>query len=666
MKALIQSLILITSLSITLLSGICSAQKPAAVAVAGVKGNWVICGDALPKNFTYRVFRQRENGDWTPVADVKMPAAKEEIKAGLYNAQQSAGLDIIPLDDQRLQSLWERLQADVAKTSPPEIQEDLPLRSATGTAWYDTKAEKGIVYRYKVQMVARGDAGTEALTNTIKYPAEKFVTDIRPSSVKPILSGITVEFEVADRGVMTHCKVLRSYYLRTGFEEIDAEPLFINTSGKTYITFTDHSAAPKVPYTYAILPLDGAGNPGIPSPETKVFNVAENTITPSVHDFRAYSAESQKAIRLGWKLANTKNIVSIDIYKSDSYNGQYHKIAGVAAADTSYTDNNVSPITQYFYTIKLNGDYETSPASPRIPGILKASEPNPLPPLNVDLKQDGNKVILTWKRTKHSTHAYFIYRADGDGPMRQIGSPLVTDSINIKYVDVLPEQHSAGVYRYSVADENTSYVISPKSQPMYAYSEGSSTLPIPYKLTVREGRNHKLMILWADLRNTSGNFSGYRLYRRSGNTPAQPVSGRLLGKNVNVFVDSLPHPAGTYYYSLRTVGADDKSLSSPSLEAGYTFYDEQLLMLSNIKALPSGNAVQLSWNVPIGQDIKEVQVFRAAEGKEPQLLTSVAADNPSYVDTAVTAGTIYYYTFVAKNSKGATSAMTDAVGVHIR
>ena len=640
------------------------AQKLNASAVAGVSGNWVICSDMLPRQLAYQVSRQKDDGAWVTVALVKMPASAQEIKATLYDLQKKAGITI-KIEDDHLQSVWKRITDPVAKTVPPELVDDLPFRAATGTAWYDGSAEKGVSYHYKVQVMNDSRANQQIITNAVKFPAGKFTTDIRPMSVKPLVNGIMVKFEVLDKGQMTHCKILRSYYLRTGYEDINADPIFIGEGGKTFIQFTDETAAPKVPYTYVVVPLDRAGNEGYPSMQTKVFNVAEKSIAPSVYQFRSYADVEKKAIRLGWQLDNPKEVISIDVYKSDTYDGTYRKIAGVSPTDTSYTDFNVNPVTNYFYTIKLNGRYETSPASPRIPAILKASERNPLPPLDAQLTQNGNQVTISWKRTKLHTHAYFIYRADGDGVPKQIGAPLVTDSVNLSFTDKLPETPGAAVYSYRIADENTSYVISPLSPPLYAYSNGTAGLPIPSRVMARGINEHTIRIVWQDMSKHASGFGGYNIYRRTGNGLPLLLNARIIPSQVNLYTDTTCNNPGTYYYSIKSVGADGKQTSSPSLEAGFTMVENTPAMVTNIKALPTSGMVLLNWNNAVGQPVKSTQIFRAVEGKAPELIATLSPDVNTYADKQVTAGTIYYYTFVTNGEGSLKSPQTDPVGAHV-
>ncbi|MCR8556237.1 hypothetical protein KXD93_01205 [Mucilaginibacter sp. BJC16-A38] len=647
---------------------VCNAQAPRAV--AGPKGIWIICGNLLPRDFAYKILRKSDNGEWISVADIVMPTSKEDIQAALINTQRLAKMPFAPLSDTRLEALEKRVIPVVNKESPFEINEDFAMRAAIGTAWYDATADSAKQYEYKVEQIANKKVATEQVTNVVACPGKRFTVQMKPVLVNPSKSGLQVEYEVVDKGSMTHCRIYRSYYLRSGYEEINASPLFVTRGGKLFILFTDKTAVEKIPYSYVVMPVDAAGNTGDQSPEARAFDVPANSIIPSVNNFKTTSVEEKKAIKLSWHLGKTQRITSIDIYKSDKYDGVYNKIASVGTTDTAYFDLDVKPITTYYYTIKLNGIYQTSPFSPQVPGILRASYKNLYPPQNLQLKQNGQLVTLTFNKAENDTRAYYIYRATGRyGKLQQIGQPLITDRPRIAFTDSLPSVKRPTIYTYAVADENTSYAISPKTNPVYAYLSGTVAPPIPHDVFVRKTDANKLQVIWPDMRRESTSIQGYAVYRRyragyGKDSTLVQINKTLIPPSVNQFIDDMISE-GVAYYSVRTVAEDGKTLSSPSLEAGFTVQQDVVANVSNIKAFPGEGAVELRWNNPVGQAIQLIKVYRAEEGKDPVEITTLTADKEAYTDKDVTHGGIYYYSFIVKSINGKTSGVTDPIGIHL-
>ncbi|WEK21417.1 MAG: hypothetical protein P0Y49_09730 [Candidatus Pedobacter colombiensis] len=643
-------------------------------AVPGRAGIWIICGDKLPKGSGYKIMRQKGNAGWIDLAELRMPATVEQVRAELLNVQRIAGLDLAPISQVKLDSLWQRINARTNEFSPPEIQGDYALRSAIGTAWYDATADSLTSYNYKVQLLQKNAPPTEGqITGFTTYPGEKFSTDIKPVLINPSKEGIYAEFEVVDQGKMTHCKVFRGYYMRSGYQEINVSPMFISRNNKLFISFTDKTAVEKVPYTYVLMPFDAVGNTGLQSPEIRAFNVPEKSIVPSVTNFKAISAEKEKAIKLSWKLPATQNITSVDIYKSRTFDGKYQKIASLGSSDSLYLDHLVDPITTYYYTIGLNGVYESSPLSPRVPGVLKASNENRFPPQNLQLRQNGQEVILTFSRMEPDTRAYHIYRARGrEGIFEQLGLPIITDSSRIAFIDTIPATATSEVYAYAVADQNTSYVISPRTEAVYAYTSGSAKLPIPHDVYVRKTDDQKLQVIWPDMRRESATIQGYLLYRHvepldstAKGTAAVLLSQSVIPATVNCYTDSLIEEGNRYFYSIKTVGETLKNSSSPSLEAGYTLYADIPGGLANVKAFGTGDAVELHWDNPMGQELRAIKIFRAEEGKPAVEIASLPANKEAFTDKTVKTGNVYYYSFKVQNSKGKTSMPTTPIGIRL-
>jgi hypothetical protein len=650
-----------------------SAQTNKVSTHAGRKGIWVLCGDQLPKDFTYRILRQKGTESWIKLADLSFPKSKEEVQAEMQNSQLQANLDNVPLSDSKLTSVWQRLTDAVTIQIPNELKTDYSLRKASGNAWFDVTADSVTNYVYKVQMIGKKDEIiAENTSKEVSYPAKPFETNIKPLILKSINGIMVGEFELIDAGIMQTCKVFRSYYLRSGYEEIQGDVFFSVRDNKKIIQITDKTAVAKVPYTYSILPVDAAGNYGLPSPDLKAFNVADNTIIPSVYNFTTTSLEAEKAIKLSWKLKNTKDITAINIFKSATYAGEYRKVASLPATDTVFIDCFARPIETYYYTIRLSGNYEQSPTSPRIPGILKASNANNFPPQNLSLVQDKNTVTLTWNKTENDTRAYYVYRANGrNGKMEQISKLIITDSSAVSYIDTLSANASSSMYTYAVADQNTSYTISPLSEPVFAYSQGVNTLPIPHNVIARID-NKQVQIIWPNMLAESPYIQGYVVYRRAKSIDGKIVetskqlSQNLISATVNNYTDNTTTEGMVYYYSVKTVADDQKTMSSPSLEAGITIQPNKVNEIANVRVFPSGKTVAIKWDNPIGDEIKIIKIIRTTDGKEgAEEIASLTAVQQTFSDTKVTTGSTYYYQLQVENKLGKKSKLTEAVGVKI-
>ncbi|RZL48604.1 MAG: hypothetical protein EOP00_08885 [Pedobacter sp.] len=638
---------------------------------AGKKGIWILCGTQLPKNFTYRILKQKGREEFKLLSELRFPKSKEEIQGEVLSTQQIAGFPVNSLSATRLSLIWQRLNNETSNELPVEMVNDYPLRKAIGTAFYDNATDSLSSYTYKVQIIgSKNEVVSETVSYQSAWPGKKPNPQLLPLSVKSINTSIVGEFAIINLERMYAAKVYRSYYLRTGFEEIQGEPIFTLKDSIPVIQFTDKTAVEKVPYTYVIVPIDAAGNEGGLSPELKLFNIADKTILPSVTNFKATSLENENAIKLSWTLKETKNMISIDIFKSDKYDGKYIKVATIPATDTTYLDGFARPIETYFYTVRINGTYEKSPLSPRIPGILKASKPNFFPPQNLRLIQEKNLVHLTWKRNEDDTRAYYVYRSTKrDNKMEQVGKLIITDSATISYTDTIPATAEAGMYAYAIADQNTSYAISSLTEPVFAYTQGINATPIPHDLVIKEVTNNHLQVLWANMLNESKYFLNYHVYRRAvslDGTKNEPIKQIvILNANQNTFIDSTTVTDMVYHYSIKTV-SDQGIESSPSLETGYTIQSPILNNVGNIRVFSSADKVFIKWDNPINNEIKNIRLIRITEGNEkPNEIALLDFNKQEYTDTDVKKGSSYYYQLQVVDKKGNSSKLSDQVGVKI-
>ncbi len=638
---------------------------------AGKKGIWVLCGTKMPKNFSYRILRQIGREDFKPIAELTSPNAKEKLQGDLIAAQQLAGLPINSVSENRLNLIWQRLNQSVDNELPIEMVSDYPMREAVGTAFFDAVTDSAVSYTYKVQMIGnKNEMLSEVTSYQSSWPGKAPQPQILPLNVRSINTSIVGQFAIIDRERMVTCKVYRSYYLRSGFEEIQGEPIFTQNDSIPVIEFTDKTATGKVPYTYAILPIDAAGNEGALSPELKLFNVADKTIIPSVTNFQTTSVEDKNAIKLSWSLKDTKNMISIDIFKGDKYDGKYIKIATIPGTDTTYFDGAVSPIETYFYTVRLNSTYEKSPMSARTPGILKASRLNLFPPQNLRLVQEKNMVHLSWKKNEDDTRAYYVYRSTKrDNVMQQVGKLIITDSATISYTDTVPQTIEPGMYAYAIADQNTSYAISSLTPPVYAYFQGINATPIPHDLNVSELPQKHVQLLWANMQKESNYVANYGVYRRGRSLDSTKTENlrkiATLPPSQNSYIDTTAKPNMVYYYSIKTIG-DQGTESSPSLESGYRYTTADVNNVANVRLFSTEGKVLIKWDNPVSTNIKNITLSRMNEGdKNATFRINLTADQQEYNDDKITKGSTYYYQIQVEDKDGNLSRITDPVGVKI-
>jgi hypothetical protein len=639
-----------------------------AQAVAGPSGIWVLAGADLPEGNHFTFERRQEGGNWTEAGKLLRPVSVDELRARILDIN---GLDIgferLP-SEREFAFLWKEFSAG-RRDSLLGYAADLPVQYALGRAWYDASAEKGKRYSYRVQQTRGREtvAGSNAETRAVSWPGTTSNTVFRPVSAKPGRGGISVTYRIPVRGNLARVRVYRAYYLRSGFQRIEPQLIFYTENDTLMLRFLDQTAVDKVPYAYTVQAVDMAGNTGSLAPEISAYQVPAGSIQPSVDRIKTRSLTAEQAIRVSWKLKNADGIVSIDLYKSLIHDGRFFRIASLAPDDTAYTDRDVTPVRTYFYTIVLNGAYESSPPSPRISGMLEAGSTNTnlLPVQQLEADQQQRVVRLSWQRTEPDTRGYYVYRAKGrDGTFRQLGDIVLSDSSHVSISDTLPDSENPVLYRYQVRDVNTAYHIGPAGETIQFYTPGRSAFPAIEEPRIEVVAPGKIRLLWPDMTESSAWVSRYIVMRRStcdGNTRKVLV---LADATQTVFLDSSLKEGCTYYYSVYSTGNDTAQRSTAAGEAAYSHEEEALPGLTDIRVFAAEDGVRLSWVAPRDPRIRQILILRSTGGTEAAQIAGLSALEESHHDKGAAAATTHFYYFQTTDGAGRKSALQGPIGMY--
>lgn len=646
-----------------------SVAQVAPSAVAGSNGIWILCGSQAAMDFQYRILRASDrNSDASEVAILKCPTNAAELQARLMDLSSSGQKIKIP-EKSVLDRIFQALVNNGNLDSLQLYKDNYVMLYALGLAWFDNRASKSVKYTYTVEK-AKGKTTIERFPlPALAFPGKPCTAVLTPLAAQVLLNGIHVEYKLVSPGNMNTCRIYRSYYQRTGFEEIHVNPIFNKKEDQWMLSFDDGSAADKVPYSYFVVPVDAAGNDGEPSPLVNLYNEAGESVAPSVVDIHTYSNAKDHSIHLGWRVNSARELVSIDVFKSLLYDGRYFKVASVGPNDTSWVDINVNPVQNFYYSVVLNGMYRTSDPSPRISGMLQASEENYLPIQGLEISQSGHIVTLSWKKTEPNTRGYYLHRGMGyTGDLIQKGMLIQADSNEVVIKDTLPESQYPQVYAYAVTDVNTSYKVGPLSNPVYAYDAG--TLAVPMVTSLQTFANEKnVSLLWENVAENSPFAGAYILYRRAEDATGKEVEKQIVLDTLNIaqnsYLDKSVQNGLKYFYRIVVVSHDRTLSSQPSAEVAYDLANIELPNATDFKIFAGLGNVSLSWNNPAADGFSGVRIWRGELGKETAILTELKPTENQYLDKSVAKGKTYFYQIQCVYGKQESSISTPD-GVFIR
>jgi len=650
-----------------LLTGITAVAQPgySPQVLPGKQGIWVLCSTEPAENTRYAIFRKTTSTDWQLLTTLTKPASAAEIKARMLDVWKQGFIQAPQLTDFELNYVWRQVKNN-RKDSLAFYTNNYSVMQGVGLAFFDATAQKEAEYTYRIVKTIAGKTVAEKEIARVRFPGPAAEVAFTLKAKEALAKGITLTYTFAKTKLLAGVRIYRGYYLRTDYELIKPDLFFSSTRDSMQLIVSDQTATPKVAYSYYLEPFDAAGNTGQPTGQVNLYNVQKNAIAPSVNRIKTLSEEQERAIRLSWRLVNYTDVVSIEVYKATDYNGPYRRIASLRPSDTLYVDTKVKPVETYYYSILLNGMFETSVQSARVPGMLKASAPNLTPVNNFTLSQQNNIVTLEWDQAEADTKSYQLYRSTGlNQPMKQIKT-IASDSAHIRIVDTIAVGTENNLYQYAVRDVNSSYVVGPFSPRRNATVYGLNRLPIPNRVEYIKLASDKVRIIWEGLQHIN-TVSGYVLYRRETIGEDNPANVfkeiARLPVALNQWTDSNLVAGKSYIYGLRSLGLDATDVSSVSPLVRFEVVPEMVPQADNIHVFSADGKITLTWQNPTGVPLKNIEVFRAEKGGNLTKVIALSATAEAFEDQQTKTGKTYYYFLKTIDIQGTESQLTGPVGI---
>ncbi|MCZ2222573.1 MAG: hypothetical protein LC122_02970 [Chitinophagales bacterium] len=632
-------------------------------------GNYIFCGKALPENFYYIISKKNNNEkDFKVIARLHKPQNEQAVQAGLLSMPQAI-IAITKFNNNTINNAFNIIQKANNTDSLYGYALDVRWQYIAGCGWFDDNIEEGN-YTYKIQKTS--DNGSIETLQEIQhsFPSSPYNATATPVRFKSDENGIEIHYSISDSFQTAGVKILRSKYLENNFQEIDVNTMFSNINGKTVAIINDKNIATNITYSYIAIPYDALGNKGRSDDTLHIIHQPQTQNMGLFTNFKVLSDVATQSNKVYWKFSTNSSVISIDIYRASSYDGNYIRIGSAIPSDTVFIDNaKLEPTVTYYYYAIANLVYGKSFPSARTPVILQGKNINLLPPQNVNAYRLGNIVTIEFENTEPDTKAFNIYRAKGyTGQLIQLAT-FINDKGNniISYTDTLPFSSKPEVYSYALTDVNSSYNISPFSERVVIQTSGE--LPIVYNVNARMV-NKQILISWQNVVSLNSAVSFYTIFRASvnENNNKNISEYKQIGTvtyNENSFIDTAYNEGQTYLYTIKTIGLQKEDVSSPSLPAQIFVEESTPITPAEILVFKSGNNAILKWYTPQNIDYTSIKVYRAVKGKEAQLIKELPGNATSFEDENLTKGNTYFYYLVCiVNNKS--SKPTDAVSVSIK
>jgi len=268
-----------------------------------------------------------------------------------------------------------------------------------GSSVFDSYTDKGLtedtVYHYKVSSVNKAES---PLSNMVSAR-----TRLRPLSAPTNIKVITIS-KTAITINWTAVPDVEGYYIYRSTNYLSNYYQEIGSS--LTVSYTDNDLTPNTQYFYKISSYVN----NYESPQSTYIEAKTNPEIPRTPVNINAAARSIESIRINW--GSVSNAESYIVYRSLTDADDYEEISTVSSA--SYTDNELSPETTYYYKVSACNISGESALSDMANATTLSGKPNA--PTAVSASAVFYYITISWSSVSNST-GYIVYRstsASGD------------------------------------------------------------------------------------------------------------------------------------------------------------------------------------------------------------------------------------------------------------
>lgn len=638
-----------------------TAQDKYPYAVAGPGGIYVMCGNKIPMDFTYSIFRSEAGkNNWEILKVLSFSNSFDEFYRDLSAFSGNNSIYTLPKEADK-GMIWGFVQATRDVDSIPFFGA-LPIyREALGVAFYDVTAHANTKYVYKIHKIGKMASGQDALTAEVQFPALPVDYKIRLLSQNALEDRINLRYNIASRNKLYMVRILRQNYMQGDFSEIPAIAGLSTRHDSLQAWAIDTIVHKKEIYCYVAVPYDIYGNAGRPSDTVRIVNLLYKPETV-IMALRTESREKENAIAVSWKCEVPGFLRGIDVYRSTEYEKDYRRIGTSAPGDTTFLDYAVDPIKTYYYYLVVNSAYGLSERSARISGLLESNREASVP-FDLEAKTETGKVKLSWRKPSGDTRGYYVMRSDDGGTTySQLSSLIVSGENEVRFTDSLKNANSISL-AYGVKSENVSYRISAMTAPVYVNPILSKPLAAPLNVIARYA-DGGVMVSWDDATLIDANILAYNLYRKAvkknggDSTEFMPVDENTYSHVLNFCFDKTVAEGTSYAYTAEAVGVNN-SLSARSIPAQIKIPVFRPVSLAGITAQKTDSGNFVEWQATMQENIVSYKVYRLTDNASPLLLSTLTSDKTSFNDSTAQSGKSSFYAVTCVNAKNIESSIEE-------
>jgi fibronectin type 3 domain-containing protein len=309
-----------------------------------------------------------------------------------------------------------------------------------------------------------------------------------------------------------------------------------------------------------------------------------------------------------------------------------------------YRDKTALPDITYVYSIRAVDVSDPGQQGKPVSVEIMVFRPTP-PPAGLTFQPSDGRVTLSWQEPAGGSFkatGYQVFRASGLDPFPE--KPLNETALAAtEFSDT--GLTNGTVYRYTVKA-----LLDSQQQPMTAASEEIKAVPavppVPPTNLKTQYADNAVLLTWESSAKTTQDIAGYNIYRglSAGAEDKEPLNAQPLANTT--YNDTTIAIGNTYFYAIRAVDTSATPLVS-ELSREVSVALARPSAPKSLTGSGAGGKVTLNWKA-VEKSALPVAGYNVYKGLAPgdEAATPITATPvawPSYADTDVEVGKVYYY-----------------------
>jgi hypothetical protein len=651
MRILATLLIVVTALFIPHVSDAQTSQiaRPGSQGVFIFPGSYIPCGTAI---ISYKIERRSADSIWKPLYELKTPASLNGFLSAVDKAKLLLPSQPLP-SQQKLQSIYERAKAAGSVDSLKGTILHYPVKMALGLIFHDSTAKKGS-FQYRVSALDKTRKAIETReSDWVSMPYKAVFDEVQLVESSRNEKSVTIKWKSAGNN---SSPLFMVHKVEAG-KPANAAGITgrYTVNDTTYYTFRDSikPALADKELQYYMVPFDLLGNAGKPS---RVVAITSDDFSKA--SFRSLTV-SKLPDRFGnlinWSFTLNGSLQSFTIYRSEEEGKGFIQLATVPASDSVYTDDRIKPEKNYYYFIQANALHGSRYKQSNKVFASAFSMRKLLPPVISGIKQITPGIEITVDSIDLQATGIRIFRKCGNEIFTAASDFIAVNGSHAVFIDQLTPKGSLNC-QYTVRAEKPGYGISDLSGEVSLYKvmiSNPSALRAAFDDT-------GISLLWADVKKTDSLVKGYIVSRRTEEAQAddkQPfiqLSPSTESYISNYFLDRTAAEGSVYTYRIQSAGTEATVVSPGSLVT-VALQKNPLPPFGFVSEETKGGN-RLSWVPLVYEGIQTYRIYKAEEGKSPQLLITLPSSVNEYLDKRIPGSGPCRYYITSANEAGTESS----------